>query len=224
MINVLVLLIGFGLPIASGAADAADPATVLRPGDRGIGVLVLQRRLRQKGYFWGQVNGKYDTATRSALWGFQKSQGLRMGSEVGPAVWKALVRPREPKPLVPQGAPDRVEIDLSRQLLTVYRDRRPVLVSHISSGAGVRFCHNGFCRIATTPVGDFRVTARASGWTTGPLGSMYNSLYFFGGVAMHGSTKVPSWPASHGCVRLPMEVSNRLYRLVGIGRPVYVRR
>ncbi|WP_407941384.1 L,D-transpeptidase [Nonomuraea cypriaca] len=74
-----------------------------------------------------------------------------------------------------------------------------------------------------TPVGDFRVTQRAPGWTTGPLGTMFDSLYFVGGIAMHGSTKVSLRPASHGCVRLPLETSKRLYELAKIGDPVYVR-
>ncbi|MFC7589837.1 L,D-transpeptidase [Nonomuraea antimicrobica] len=127
------------------------------------------------------------------------------------------------RPLVPGGAADRVEISLREQLLTVYRKRRPVLYSHISTGAEVRYCEGGRCGTAITPVGDFRVQSRAPGWTTGRLGSMFNSLYFTGAIAMHGSTKVPLHPASHGCVRLPLETSKRLYEIVKVGEPVYVR-
>ena len=35
-----------------------------------------------------------------------------------------------------------------------------------------------------------------------PLGLLYRPKYFYGGVAIHGFTSVPSQPASHGCVRL----------------------
>ncbi|WP_219513926.1 L,D-transpeptidase family protein [Nonomuraea ceibae] len=237
MINVLVLAVGLGLPLAPAvpapaalapaaraAADPAAPAGVLRPGDRGPAVKQMQRRLRAGGYFWGQADGVFDESTRAAVWGFQKSQGMRPRNVADAKVLRALERPRRMRPLVPGGPRDRVEIDLRRQLLAVYRDRRPVLVSHMSSGAGVQFCEGGRCRIARTPEGDFRVTKRAPGWTTGPLGSMYNSLYFVGGVAMHGSTKVPLRPASHGCVRVPMDTADKLYRLVDVGEPVYVRR
>ncbi len=204
-------------------ADRKPLEIVLRPGDRGDSVERLQRLLREEGYLWGRVSGVYDNQTAAAVWGFQKLHGIRPHSKVDHAVWRALNHPRRPRPLVPKGARDRVEIDLRRQMLVVYRDRRPVLITHMSSGAGVTFCNGGRCRTAITPVGDFRVTTRAPGWTTGPLGSMYNSLYFVGGVAMHGSTKVPLWPASHGCVRLPMKAADRLYHLVGIGEPVHVR-
>lgn len=226
----LILALCLGLPVVPGVAVADTPPAdttpleiVLRPGDRGDSVERLQRLLREEGYLWGRVSGVYDDQTTAAVWGFQKLHGIRPHSKVDHAMWRALKRPRRPRPLVPTGARDRVEIDLRRQMLVVYRDRRPVLISHMSSGAGVTFCNGGRCRTATTPVGDFRVTTRAPGWTTGPLGSMYNSLYFVGGVAMHGSTKVPLWPASHGCVRLPMKAADRLYHLVGIGEPVYVR-
>jgi L,D-transpeptidase catalytic domain/Putative peptidoglycan binding domain len=204
-------------------ADAEVEPVVLRPGHRGESVRSLQKRLHGRGHYFGKINGVYDDQTRFAVWALQKSRGMTPRGEVGRAVWKALDRPARVRPLVPGGAADRVEIDLTRQLLTVYRHRRPVLTSHISSGAQVGYCHNGHCGDAVTPVGDFRVTSRAPGWTTGRLGSMFNSLYFVGGVAIHGSAHVPLRPASHGCVRVPMTVSKRLYEIVGIGDPVYVR-
>ncbi|WP_336205347.1 L,D-transpeptidase family protein [Nonomuraea sp. LPB2021202275-12-8] len=221
----LVLALGLGLPVVPcvAVADTTQPETVLLPGDRGESVERLQRRLRDGGYFWGHVSGKYDQATSAAVLSFQKTQGIRPHVEVGAAMWRALEHPRRPRPLLSGGARDRVEIDLRRQLLVVYRDRRPVLITHMSSGAGVRFCNSGYCRTATTPTGDFRVTHRTPGWTSGPLGSMYNSLYFVGGVAMHGSSKVPLRPSSHGCVRVPMSAADRLYHLVGVGEPVHVR-
>ncbi|SEL87757.1 L,D-transpeptidase family protein [Nonomuraea pusilla] len=183
----------------------------------------LQRWLNHDGYYWGKINGRYDEQTRFAVWALQKRARLQVKGEVGRAEWRALDRRLSVRPLVPGGPPDRVEISLGRQLLTLYRDNRPVLVSHISTGAGVRYCKDGRCGTAITPVGDFRVASRAPGWTTGRLGSMYNSLYFVGGIAMHGSTKVPLHPASHGCVRLPLSTSERLFQLVQVGEPVYVR-
>ncbi|MEW9547135.1 L,D-transpeptidase family protein [Nonomuraea sp. NPDC050783] len=201
----------------------AAPVVVLRPGDRGEQVRTLQRRLHTGGFYFGRLNGVYDDQTRFAVWAFQKSRGLMPQGAVGPEVWKAFDRRSRRHPLVPGGGARRVEVNLRDQLLTVYRDRHPVLTSHISSGAEVHYCDKGHCGNAITPVGDFRVSKRAPGWTTGALGSMYNSLYFVGGIALHGSTQVPLRPASHGCVRVPMAVSKRLYEIVRIGDPVYVR-
>ncbi|MFI6733970.1 L,D-transpeptidase family protein [Nonomuraea sp. NPDC050451] len=196
---------------------------VLRPGDRGEAVRQLQRRLHDGGFYFGQAHGIYDEQTRYAVWGFHKSRGMVPRGEVGPKTWAALRRSKGLRPLVPQGGADRVEISLTHQLLTIYRDHRPALVTHISTGAEVHYCEKGHCGNAVTPVGDFRVTRKAPGWTTSRLGSMFNSLYFVGGIAMHGSTEVPLRPASHGCVRMPLSTSVRVYNMVKEGEPVYVR-
>ncbi|TDD15955.1 murein L,D-transpeptidase [Nonomuraea diastatica] len=227
--------VGCGAPVLMGVPAMADrdvprpvgqaevKAPVLRPGDRGKEVEQLQRRLHQGRYYFGKINGRYDEQTKFAVWALQKSHKMETRGAVGPEVWRALDRRLRTRALVPTGPANRVEVRLRDQLLIVYRGHRPALISHISSGAQRRWCLNGRCGDAVTPGGDFRVNRRAPGWTTGPLGSMYNSLYFVGGIAMHGSTKVPNRPASHGCVRVPMETSKRLYEMVGIGEPVYVR-
>ncbi|PZG29466.1 murein L,D-transpeptidase [Spongiactinospora gelatinilytica] len=220
---VVVLAGTAGAAGIAAAAPAAAGSEVLRPGDSGMEVKRLQRALDRLGFDPGPVNGRFGHETTTALWAFQKSRGLPTRAAADEYVWRAIDRRRAPQAMVPGGAADRVEINLGRQLLTVYRAHRPVLISHVSTGAEVHYCHNGRCGDAVTPVGDYRVTSKSPGWTTGPLGSMYNSLYFNGGIAMHGSTKVPPRPASHGCVRLPMHVADRLYRMVGVGEPVYVR-
>ncbi|WP_143043614.1 L,D-transpeptidase family protein [Nonomuraea jiangxiensis] len=205
-----------------------EPSTVakpvvLKPGDRGELVKMLQRRMRDGGYYFGKVGGVYDEQTKFGVYAVQKAHRLTPKGAVGSEVWRALDRKPKVHPLVPNGAADRVEVNLTRQLLTLYRDRRPVLYAHISTGAEVRWCHQGRCGDAVTPVGDFKVTRRAPGWTKGDLGAMFNSLYFVGGIALHGATRLPLHPASHGCVRMPVETSKRVYQLVGIGHPVHVR-
>ena len=47
------------------------------------------------------------------------------------------------------------------------------------------------------------------------------AAYFRGGIATHQSPDVPSYPASHGCVRLPEGEAERVYRFVDVG---YARR
>ena len=39
---------------------------------------------------------------------------------------------------------------------------------------------------------------------------------------MHEYSYVPSYPASHGCVRLPAGEANRVYAFAEYGMPVYV--
>ena len=68
----------------------------------------------------------------------------------------------------------------------------------------------------------FRVARRVIGWRESKLGLLYNPLYFNGGIAIHGAASVPGYPASHGCVRIPMTSSQWFPDLVADGTPVYV--
>ncbi|MER5620958.1 L,D-transpeptidase family protein [Streptosporangium sp. NPDC002544] len=205
-------------------APLPDQFTILKMGSRGIEVHNAKKRLRDLGFTPGNLSSTYDSALRMTVWAFQKANGLRPVDRIDLPTWQALLRPRRIRPLVGYGGPERAEIDLRRQLLTVWKEGKPVLVTHISTGARMSYCEKGHCGFADTPVGDYRVGARVPGWSTGILGSMFYSVYFNGGIAIHGSTLVPRFPASHGCVRVPLHNAVPLYRLLQPGDPVYVRR
>ena len=63
------------------------------------------------------------------------------------------------------------------------------------------------------------------GRVTAPLGDMYNPVFFIGTLfAIHGDTHVPLRPASHGCVRIPLDIAAFFHTLVPTpGTPVYIR-
>jgi peptidoglycan hydrolase-like protein with peptidoglycan-binding domain len=218
---------------AAPASPSPAPATqrpTIRFGAHNGDVKALQERLRALHYDPGTIDGRYGQATQLALFAFQKVNRLRLNGTVGASVWKALDAPRTPASLVRGGADDRVEIDLSRQLLYVYRDGEIALISHTSSGGGYEFCTtdpgttNKRCRNAVTPTGDYETGHRVEGWDKGPLGSLYKPVYFNGGIAVHGYPSVPLKPVSHGCVRVPMSTADLFQKLVGTGVDVHVRR
>lgn len=198
------------------------PPPVLRRGDRGTEVRALQDQLLDRGFDPGPVDGMFGLATEQALWAFQKSWGVAADGLVGPNVRSLLARGAN-IPVVTTGTePDRIEIDLDRQLLHVFRAGRRVLTTHVSSGNGVQFCGVDKCEYAITPSGRFVVERRVEGWRDAPLGYLYNPLYFHLGFAIHGYTVVPPVPASHGCVRIPMHIAEYLPTVVPDGQPVYV--
>lgn len=47
-------------------------------------------------------------------------------------------------------------------------------------------------------------------------------MYFRGGFAIHGYPSVPAYPASHGCVRIPMWFAPGLYSRHEHGTAIYV--
>jgi hypothetical protein len=107
-------------------------------------------------------------------------------------------------------------------VLFLYEGNNLDTILPVSTGSNERFCSEGWCRIAVTPTGAFTVFAQDSGWETGPLGSLYNAQYFNGGIAIHGSPSVPGYPASHGCVRIPMSAAEWFPDKITTGTPVYV--
>jgi hypothetical protein len=205
-------------PVATPTAPRA-----LRSGNSGPEVRALETRLRELAYDPGKVDGTFDQHTRFAVIAFQKVAGLHIDGLAGPAVLGALENPPAPRPLVPGGAPSRVEVDLAKQLMVVYRNGSPVLITHVSTGNNETFCSSGRCRQAVTPSGSFKLFRRVSGWRTAELGRIYNPVYFTeDGVAVHGSTSVPLYPASHGCVRIPMHTADLFPGLVQTGTDIHV--
>lgn len=192
-------------------------------GARGDAVRALEERLVQLRYDPGRVDGVYDSATMHAVMAFQKTQGLARTGRATPEVLDRLTTAQLPAELVPGGGATKVEVDLPRQILLLYRDGTLFRIIDVSTGSGKRYCVKGAgCARAVTPGGSFRVTRRISGWRRSKLGLLYNPLYFNGGIAIHGAPSVPAYPASHGCVRIPMYVSYWFPREVPNGTPVYV--
>jgi peptidoglycan hydrolase-like protein with peptidoglycan-binding domain len=192
----------------------------------GQDVRQLQLRLSALHYYPGKADGEFGQNTLEALWAFQAIQGITVTGNAGPATRQALAHPLRPNVLVPAGGSLRVEIDLSRQVLVLYRSGQVALISHISSGGGYYYCSpSGGCGHAITPTGDFWTTVYMPGWVTVPLGEMYNPVFFIGtAYAIHGSASVPLQPVSHGCVRIPMVVAEFFHDLVPApGTPVYIR-
>jgi hypothetical protein len=84
-----------------------------------------------------------------------------------------------------------VEGNLSKQLLALIHGSQVYRIYPISSGK------------PSTPtiLGHFHVYSRVPGYL--PDG-MYYSDFFIGGYAIHGFNPAPDYPASHGCMRLPI--------------------
>ena len=200
---------------------ATLPRRTLRPGDRGPGVLALQRHLDVLGYLSAAADGSYGPVTEHAVMAFQKVHGLPADGVAGAATRRALLHPRTPT-VRGTGSGLRVEVDLARQVLWVVLDGRIVEIYDVSTGNGETYWQNGRQQVAETPPGAFEVTWRVNGWRHGDLGPMYRPVYFNGGIAIHGSPSVPAYPASHGCVRVASWVMDALFDRLVEETPVLV--
>jgi N-acetylmuramoyl-L-alanine amidase len=180
-------------------------------GAQGPAVAQLAQRLRALHYA-APATATFDARLLDAVYAFQKVQGLARTGSVDAAFWRRLETPRVPGPRYAQPAA-HIEIDKLRQVLFVVRDARISLIVPVSTaGLPGKF----------TPVGRFSIYRKVNGFDPSPLGTLYDPMYFTGGYAIHGNPSVPPYPASHGCVRVPMWLAPILYAANPYGETVYV--
>ena len=111
------------------------------------------------------------------------------------------------------------EVDKQRQLLFLVVEGQTVAVLNASTGDDREYEEPDanspgviIRGVALTPEGTFKIDReRPDGWWIGDLGQIYRPKYFMGGVAIHGSTSVPAYPASHGCVRVSVAAMDMIW-------------
>jgi peptidoglycan hydrolase-like protein with peptidoglycan-binding domain len=232
--------------VATSTAVQKVPLTrTLGRGMTGPEVRMVQQRLKDLGFDPGGVDGVYGDLTITAVWAYQK---LVLGipsdevtGQVTPQTWDQMQDPIEIRPRRPNSTPNHTEIYLPEQVMIVFHADRPVLITHISSGDGKDWCEEvtispgefgnekgteplktGVCGTSKTPGGVYSFYRRVEGRRDGQLGSMWNPVYFNYGIAVHGAQNVPLHPASHGCIRIPMFISDYFPSLVAKGDQVFV--
>ena len=202
-----------------------SPAAVdnrLRAGSRGSAVEQLQQRLTDLRYMVGEVDGVFSSSTRHGLIAFQKVEGLDRSGVVDAPTEERLRSATTPAPRFTTPA-DHLEVDIPRQVVLVVRGGAVSAILPTSTGSNKNFTNGGWTRRAVTPNGVFKISRKINAMRVSPLGELYKPSYFNGGIAFHGNGSVPTAPASHGCVRLPMAFATWFFENASpIGQTVYV--
>lgn len=172
-------------------------------GSTGRFVQLLQLRLRAL-HFWVPDTGVYDQHTGLAVDAYHRI--LRWGTSdmTSPAMVGKLLsgagsfHVRFPH----QGR--HAEGNLSDQLLALINGNKVQWIYPISSGK------------PSTPtiLGSYRIYRRTPGYL--PDG-MYYSDFFIRGYAIHGYDPAPNYPASHGCMRLPITDAIFVFNWLSMG-------
>lgn len=178
-------------------------------GSKGTKVLLLQRGLFALGYAVPRT-GYYDGGTSRAVLAFRKVNNMGRDGYATKAVYsdvlqgKGAFKVRYPK------AGRHVEFDWSRQVLALIG----------TSGKATRTYHASSGKPSTPTVfGRFRFYRRDLG--TNARG-MVDASYFIGGYAIHGYHDVPSYAASHGCIRVPIPNARSIHDAVSLGEQIFV--
>ena len=186
------------------------------PGRQGDGVGAYEQRLVDLHFDPGAVDGKFDEKLRFSVETVEKMLGWERDGAIDQPFVDAISNFQFPSRSCPAAESRSGEIDLDRQVLTVYKGYQVAVTTTTSTGNGKRFCGgNDGCQYAVTPPGRYTFQWHVNGWRDGDLGRLYNPWYFNGGIAVHGYQSVPTHPASHGCAAHP-HAHLREPRLLGV--------
>ena len=116
---------------------------------------------------------------------------------------------------VPESAgPERVVVSLSDQLAYLYRGDTLMAVATISTGRDDKPSPTGIFSVL-----DKKPFYRSKKYDNAPMPWMERIDQY--GIALHGGFN-PGYPASHGCIRLPLAFAKKLYSVTEVGTPVYI--
>jgi peptidoglycan hydrolase-like protein with peptidoglycan-binding domain len=201
--------------------DQASGQKLSHPHVRFPEIIEAEQRLADLGYWTGPVDGVFDAASKQALIAFQKIEGRKRTGVLTVAELEALRSASRPAPRDNSYA--HIEVDLNRQvLLVVDAEGKITRVLPVCTGNEQFYIEDGRRNRAHTPRGSFTVTRKINGWRRSSLGLLYYPSYIINGIAIHGSPTILTYPASHGCIRIPMFAAKELSEMVPIGTVVVV--
>jgi len=188
-----------------GVASLAENASF---GSRTPFVALVQQRLSSLHLYIPQT-GLYDQGTGLAVDAYHRLLGRGTSQSLdGAAISDLLNGVGEFRVKYPHDG-THVEGNLGKQLLALIEGSKVYRIYPISSGKPS----------TPTVLGHFHVYQRTPGYL--PDG-MYYSSFFYGGYAIHGYDPAPDYPASHGCMRLPITAAISVYNWLTYGDVVDV--
>jgi lipoprotein-anchoring transpeptidase ErfK/SrfK len=127
---------------------------------------------------------------------------------------KAAVHETDKTPPIPKG-PLHIIVSIDKQRATLYADGQVVAQTKISSGTASH----------PTPMGVFSILQKNRHHVSNLYDAKmpYMQRITWSGAALHEGA-LPGYPASHGCVRLPNEFAQLLWKVTKIGARVIIAR
>jgi lipoprotein-anchoring transpeptidase ErfK/SrfK len=182
---------------------------VAQPGESSYAVRILQHDLSALHYVVG-APGVYDAQTQQAVIAFRKLANLVRNDVVDATVFQALATGAGVFTVRYPSQGRHVEADLTHQVLALIGANGAVQrIYQISSGKPS----------TPTELGTYSVYWKE--WGTNSDG-MVDSNFFNGGDAIHGYAEVPTYAASHGCLRVWIPDAAAIYGWMEVGTPVDV--
>ena len=209
----------------------------------------MQQRLTDLHFFPGPVDGQFGNLTRMAVWAFEKLVlGVPSDEPTGVVTNEMWQRMQDPIAIEPlrhssegQATEDHTEVYLPQQVVAFFVDDEPVLISHMSSGTGQEVARGRHHRSGgmgqrarhggDRPRRDRRVGHPGRGLPLQPLRRGHPGerprehveprLLQLRDRHPRGHQR-DEYPASHGCIRVPLKVGEVFHQYVHKGDQVFV--
>jgi hypothetical protein len=206
-----ILAAHHGTPNQEKARVVSSPIGVNYPnlnmGDSGRDVRLFERVLDKVGYFTPH-GSTYGSTLGLAVLAFRKENGMARTTDATPGIFRALAKGKGGFKLRYPNAGRHVEVDISKQTMALANHGKAQYIFHVSTGAPA----------TPTITGHYRIYQKTPGRL--PDG-MYYSSFWHGGYAIHGYPSVPTYNASHGCVRVPEVFAIWIYNWLPMGTSVF---
>lgn len=190
-----------------------DSLRALERGDCGTDVENLNENLAERRFLPRGFSSRcFTEETYHGVVAFQKWYGLERTGEV-PGRLREMIR-RKPMPRLEKRVKgSKIIISLRKQTLVEVRRGKIMRILPVSTAAP------GY----STPTGTFSVYRKEEmSWSVPYKVWLPWASYIYGGIAMHAYPSVPTYPASHGCIRIPEPFAKQLYRFARYGMTVNV--
>jgi hypothetical protein len=181
----------------------------LGQGKCGRVVRAFKKELHKLGYVPSGGSCIGDKDARAVL-AYRKVNGKDHNTHAGKGIVKRVFSGRGAFHLKYPNAGKHVEVSISKQVLVIADGDRPLQTYGVSTGKSS----------TPTVTGHFTFYLRQPGTNSH---GMVDSTYFHGGYAVHGYPSVPAtYPASHGCIRVPIPDAHHIYNSISLGESIYV--
>ncbi len=203
---------------ASGGLGTATTTTVVRaegrtvsPGSAGPDIRFLRARLAALNIIVPAVSTTYSWQLYDSVIAFEKAYGFSRSGTVDATQWRKLLTAHVVHARY-HSSGHHIEVDQSRQIGMYVENGAVTKVWPVSTGAG-----------GATPNGTYSVYRKSTyDWDYQFHLWLPYASYIVGGIALHGFDSVPTYPASHGCIRIPQWIAPRVYAIDPLGEVVRV--
>jgi hypothetical protein len=196
-----------------GAADTSRKSwrvsfPALHAGQCDNVVKGFKKAMAKMGYVAGG-GSCFDGRTGREVLAYRKVNGMSRTERAGAGLVKDVFGGRGGYRVRYPDAGEHAEVPLDKQVLVLTKGDKPFAIYPVSTGKPS----------TPTVTGHYTFYRQEPGYNSE---GMYYSFYWHNGYAVHGYHEVPTYAASHGCVRTFIADQPRIYEQINYGESIFV--